>query len=76
MIDIKKLTEKDIGRWVGLRISWPNGITQLGKIKGWNNSFIFVVYNCDNEWHRFQEFTANATSPDELFFIDETTRTT
>lgn len=48
-----------------------NGVGELekGKIKSWNDNFIFVVYKCDNQWDRFQDYTGCATSPDDLEFI-------
>ena len=68
MIDIKKLTEKDVGRYVFYRK--VSTLQEMGKIKNWNDKFIFVVYKCNNEWDRFQDFTAQATNPEDLFFYD------
>ena len=63
---ISKLTEKDIGKWVTYTPSY--GEVELGKIKSWNDTYIFVVYNCGGEWHRFQDFTGAATNPTDLMF--------
>ena len=64
MIDITKLTDKDIGKWV-IYIS-GYGKEEKGKLKSWNDKYIFVVYHCANQWDRFQDFTAAATNPRDL----------
>ena len=66
MIDIAKLRKEDIGRWV-LYIA-PHGKAEKGRLKSWNEKWIFVVYHCAGEWGRFQNFTGAATSPDDLRF--------
>ena len=66
MIDINKLTEKDRGRWVEYYPSVGNA--QIGKIKSWNSNWIFVVYNCANDWKNYANYTAAATSPENLYF--------
>lgn len=68
MVDIKKLTEEDIGRWVIYRDSFDRR-PEKGKIKSWNDKYIFVVYKCANEWGRFKEYTGVATRPEDLEFI-------
>ena len=69
MIDISKLTEKDIGRW-GKYTDFSK--TEIGKIKSWNAKFIFVVYSCNHDWNNFKNYTAAATNPEDLIF--ETSR--
>jgi len=66
MIKIKNLTEKDIGRWVIYddKVRPP----EKGRIKSWNDKYIFVVYKCNGEWDRFQDFTGVATNPADLEF--------
>jgi len=67
MIDLKKLSDKDIGKWV-----WyvtPHGDVEIGKLKCWNDKFVFVVYKCAGEWYRFKDYTGNATNPKDLEFI-------
>lgn len=66
---IALLTENDIGRWV--EYHGHAGERERGRIKSWNNCFIFVVYKCNHEWDRFQDFTGVATLPRELIFIDD-----
>lgn len=65
MISITKLTEDDIGRWV--TYSSFNS-KETGRIKSWNDKFIFVVYHCDGQWVRFEDYTGCATKPDDLDF--------
>lgn len=67
MINIKELTIEDGGRWV----EYINGTgeKERGRIKSWNDSFIFVVYKCNEEWLRYRDFTGVATSPQDLTFV-------
>jgi hypothetical protein len=53
MIDIKKLTNKDIGREV-----YYNSFnkTEFGIIKSWNDKWIFVVYKCGEDWENFTNY--------------------
>ena len=69
MINIEQLTKKSVGKWVEYR--GTGGEREKGKIKSWNDKFIFVVYKCANEWDRFQDFTGQATGPSDLHFILE-----
>lgn len=65
MIDIKSITKDDIGKWV----KYTNfSKTEIGKIKSWNDKFIFVVYSCAGNWNKFEDYTAAATSPEDLVF--------
>lgn len=70
MIGIASLTKDDIGRWV----LYDDGFKkEKGRIKSWNDEFIFVVYKCAGEWERFLDFTGCATNPEDLRFttLDE-----
>lgn len=65
MIPIETLRKEDVGKWV----LYDNGfIKEKGKIKSWNDWFIFVVYKCAGEWDNFQNYTGCATSPEDLRF--------
>lgn len=68
MINIHELTDDDIGRWV----KYSDGFKtpESGRIKSWNDRWIFVVYKCAGEWHRFKDYTAAATDPNDLNFIN------
>ena len=65
MIEIKRLQETDIGRWVIYKTEFEN---QRGRIKSWNDKWIFVVYHCAGEWDRYQDYTAAATKPEDLIW--------
>lgn len=66
VIQIKDLGPQHVGRWVDYHDD--SGKIEVGKIKSWNDQVVFVVYRCNNEWHRFKEFTAAATNPADLTF--------
>jgi len=66
MIDIAELRKEHIGAWV---LYDPGcGRKEKGRIKSWNEHFIFVVYKCANEWGRYQEYTGCATKEADLRF--------
>ena len=65
---LELLNQKDVGGWVWYTPS--HGDWEKGRIKSWNESYIFVVYKCNGEWDRFQSFTGAATKPEELKSID------
>lgn len=67
MIHIPDLTPADVGRWVVYR---DFGGKQLGRIKGWNQHVVWVVYKCDGQWDRFADFTGEPTDPRDLELID------
>jgi len=67
MIDLKNITQKDIGKWVIYHDSFDKKAEQ-GRIKSYNNRFIFVVYACSGEWDRYQAYTGVATRPEDLEF--------
>lgn len=68
MINIEQLTDQDIGRWVEYH-SYPANV-ERGRIKSWNEKWIFVVYKCDDNWACFQGYTAAATKPEDLQFVE------
>lgn len=69
MINIKELTKYDTDRWVVYTPS--HGSKEKGRIKSWNDQFVFVVYRCNFEWDRFQDYTACATKPEDLEFVNK-----
>lgn len=70
MIRIKDLRQSDIGKWVKYNNGY--GGDEVGRIKSWNEHNIFVVYKCNNEWDRFQDFTGQATKEGDLVFTCRT----
>jgi hypothetical protein len=69
VIKLSELKESDVGRWV--MYDSGHGETERGRIKSWNEKFVFVVYSCDNQWERFQDFTGCATHPEDLRWLIE-----
>lgn len=67
MINVFDLEKEDVGRWV--EYTAPHGAKEEGRIKSWNEFFVFVVYKCAGNWSRFQDYTACATKPEDLTFI-------
>ena len=67
MIEISDLTEKDKGRWVDYVPG--QGRTERGKLKFWNNQFIFVVFHCAGKWKDYGNFTAEACKPEDVEFV-------
>jgi len=69
MIDITKLTTEDVGRWVVYLAN--KAWREEGRIKDWNDKYIFVVYTCDNNWDHFLHYTGVSTRPGDLSFLNE-----
>ena len=67
---IDKLNNRDIGRWVEYAPRF-GGSSEVGRIKSWNDEWVFVVYHCDNKWDEFKNYTAAATSPKDLRHISK-----
>jgi len=66
VINLKKLTNDDIGREV---VYTTYSSKEKGILKSWNSKWIFVVYNCADDWENYQDYTAAATDPNDLDFI-------
>lgn len=63
-IKLEELSKSDIGRWVG----YKNG--DVGRIKSFNNLHVFVVFNCDNDWENFYNYTGAGCRDEDLSFVD------
>jgi hypothetical protein len=59
----------NIGQWVTYK--GGAGDTALGRIKSFNDKFIFVVFKCANDWKRFEGYTAAGCKPEDLTFSSE-----
>lgn len=66
-MEIQDLTKKDIGKWV--KYTPSAGEPEVGRIKSWNDRWIFIVYHCADMWDKYAEYTAAATNPKDLIFI-------
>jgi hypothetical protein len=54
----------EVGKWV---LYIPTvGDPEIGRIKSWNDKWVFVVYKCNGEWDRFQDYTGAATGCEDL----------
>jgi hypothetical protein len=70
-----RIVEKDfkVGQWVIYRKGSKLGEEQMGMVKSWNDKFIFVVFQCDGEWDRYFDYTAQACNPEDLTIVPEGT---
>ncbi len=68
MIEIKTLDQKDVGDWVWYRPTV--GDWEKGRIKSWGDKLVFVVYECAGKWTEYKNYTAAATEPGDLDFIE------
>ncbi len=66
-IQLGRLQEKDKGRWVSY--SPRVGQSEDGRLKGWNDKWVFVVYRMAAKAPNWTEFTAAASNPDDLDWI-------
>lgn len=67
MIRISELTKDHIGKWV----IYDDGFEkpEKGKIKSWNDEYIFVVYDRPGrDMSKFFSYTGVATKPEDLNF--------
>jgi len=58
-------TRFGVGTWVLYK---PKG--EIGRVKSTNNTWVFVVYNCDHKWDNYEDYTAAATSPKDLRILN------
>lgn len=70
-LDTSKLTPADIGRWV--EYNDGHGKVERGRIKGWHETVVHVVYNGSAKVPNWQDYTGQATDPSDLRFIDAPT---
>lgn len=68
MIEIKNLKKSDVGRWVKYT---SHGESEYGKIRSWNDTFVFVVYK--SVFNGIEEYGGIATPPEKLEFSDPPT---
>ena len=61
---ISELDRFSVGNWVVFHNG--AGATKRGQIKSWNDTYIFVVFNCANDWDNFLDYTAAACRPEDL----------
>jgi len=67
MVDINSLKKRDNVHYMPEHYK-ENGEFENGVVKSIApNGGVFVVYNCNGEWHRFEDFTAANTRPEDLY---------
>jgi hypothetical protein len=44
---------------------------EVGRIKSFNDKWIFVVYNCNDDWDDYKSYTGVPTSPGNLNIIED-----
>ncbi len=66
-IAMDSLIKADIGRWVDYA---GHNTTEKGRIKSFNDKWIFVVFHCDDKWDNFENYTAAACAPESITFVD------
>lgn len=42
------------------------GSTENGRVKSIGEDYAFVVYNCNDEWHRYEDYTGQKTDLPDL----------
>lgn len=67
---IQSVSPADIGRWVAYRPHHAPDF-EYGRIKSYNGHYVFVVYAVDDNWDNYQDFTAAATSMEQLYWFSE-----
>lgn len=68
MIKIDDLKESDIGKWV----KFDTGhYLESGRLKSWNDTFVFIVFDCNKEWFRFKDYTGCSCNPDNCTFFED-----
>ena len=68
MIDMQTLTQDHIGKWVIYNDGFRE--PEKGRIKSWNERFIFVVYERPGrDMNLFEHYTAVATNPEDLEWL-------
>lgn len=60
---------ESVGRWVEYRSKGGDKV-ERGRIKGWNESGVFVVYNDSALLDNWQDYTGAHTDPDDLLFVE------
>ena len=67
MTPLGSLTKADIGQWVEYA---AHNTSEKGRIKSFNDKWIFVVFNCADDWDNFCNYTAAACAPESITVIE------
>jgi len=67
MIDVNKVKPGDSVHYMPEHYKesgkWENGVVKSIA----PNGNVFVVYNCNGQWHHYKEYTAASTRPEDLY---------
>lgn len=67
MVNVKELTKGSKVHYIPQHYV-ENGKYENGIVKSITpNGEVFVVYNCNGEWHNFENYIAANTNPEDLF---------
>ena len=47
---------------------------ERGRLKSYNDTTIYVVFNCGDQWDNYQNYTGQGCDPTDLTFIDPAAR--
>jgi len=57
-----KSSDFEIGEYV---VYGPTG--ERGRVKSTNDTYVFVVFKCNDDWDNYQDYTGCACKPQELW---------
>jgi hypothetical protein len=60
------MNKEDIRVGQSVHYAPEHALKENGVVKSITDHGVFVVYNCNGEWHRYQEFTGANTNPRDL----------
>lgn len=66
---ISDVNDTFIGAWV--EFTHGHGEKEYGRIKSWNDTYVFVVFKCANQWDKYDQYTAQACDPVQLRLLAE-----
>jgi hypothetical protein len=68
MLDKIRKSDLKKGMWVAYIANQVNygGEIEVGRVKSWNDKFVFVVYKCAENWDRYEDYTGVATKIEDL----------
>ena len=64
MMNLKTIRERHKGKFVKYIPS-----KKIGRIKSWNDRFIFVVFHCNDTWDDYEDYTGEGCNPSDLKLI-------
>lgn len=70
-IDHTKLSYRHLGNWV--RFDQQHGESRFGRLKTWNEKYVFVVFSCGGDWDNWHNYTGQSCNPDDCAFVDKPT---